>query len=323
MSWQATSWAARQTAGNSGRKALLLLIANAANANGVSFEGRKALARECECRPETVSANLGALEAAKLIARFQRRRDNGSRTTDWIVLAPYWPDRGEMRDGDPQELPEAVARASTKRSGEDFQREENETGQVRNSGSPETVNELNSLSSSSPPATLDLEDGMSQEIRCDAATLLASKTKVGARLVAPKEMGIAAAALAEFNRQANANYGLGGHLSALVGRIRERPSMTAEQHVRLVRAAWRDRWWERNGNGRRPAPGVIYGTAAVFERAVQDATDEANGVKREAPAAVVAQPVRHDRYSDKRQREIEREEAAQRVLAARRLQENQ
>lgn len=142
MSWQATSWAARQTAGNSGRKALLLLIANAASPDGVTYIGRRALADECECRPETVSANLGALEDAGLLTRHQRRRRNGSRATDYIVLAPRWEDRGEMRDGEPDELPEAVAEDACRSHSEEIQPEVFRGGQVRFSGRPpETVTE--------------------------------------------------------------------------------------------------------------------------------------------------------------------------------------
>lgn len=136
MSWQATSWAARQTAGNSGRKALLLLIANATSPDGVTYIGRKTLADECECRPETVSANLRALEEAGLVSRHQRRRRNGSRATDFIVLAPNWKDRGEMRDGDHDELPEAVADDACRRQGEKSSPEVFRGGQVRNPGSP-------------------------------------------------------------------------------------------------------------------------------------------------------------------------------------------
>lgn len=148
MSWQATSWAARQTAGNSGRKALLLLIANATSPDGVTYIGRKTLADECECRPETVSANLGALEAAGLISRHQRRRRNGSRATDFIVLAPNWEDRGEMRDGDHDELPEAVADDASRGHSGKSSPEVFRGGQVRNPGSPpekvtETVNAEN------------------------------------------------------------------------------------------------------------------------------------------------------------------------------------
>lgn len=108
MSWQATSWAARQKAGNTGKKALLLLIANTANAEGVCWVGRVALAQECECRPETITANLACLEASNLISRHRRTRVDGSRTTDWIVLAPQWEDRGDLRDADSDSYDEPV-----------------------------------------------------------------------------------------------------------------------------------------------------------------------------------------------------------------------
>lgn len=125
-------------------------------------------------------------------------------------------------------------------------------------------------------------EGVSPEMQTDAAELLKRKVKVGGRIVSEAEMGKAAAALAEFNRQAGSEFGLGAHLTPLVGRIRERPSYDAEALVRLVQSAWRLKWWERNGKTRRATPAVVFGNAACFENVVQDAVDEKAGHERPA-----------------------------------------
>lgn len=110
----------------------------------------------------------------------------------------------------------------------------------------------------------------------DVNDLLRQKRKVGSKQVSEQEMMIAARAVAEFNRQLGSDYGLGAHLTAIVGRIRDRPSWDAAKHERLVQSAFRVRWWEKSGSGRRPTPNVIYSERS-FESVVQDAADEAAG----------------------------------------------
>ncbi len=100
MSNEATSWAARQGAGDGfGAKLLLMMLANHAGKDGVTVVGRKLLARECGTeRLATVTELFGTLERLGLVGRLERRRGNGSRTSDWTVLAPGAADRGEMID---------------------------------------------------------------------------------------------------------------------------------------------------------------------------------------------------------------------------------
>lgn len=127
---------------------------------------------------------------------------------------------------------------------------------------------------------LDVAPLLTTDLIEDAEALIERKTKVDGRMVTAEEMAIAAVAVAEFNRQSGSEFGLGAHVRAIVGRVRERPSYTPDAHVRLVQSAWRLRWWERSGRGRRATPAVIYGNAGVFEQVVQDAVDEKKGVVR-------------------------------------------
>jgi helix-turn-helix protein len=155
MSFQATSWALRQQTGGHGPKLLLLVLANHASPAGIAFPGRKTLADECECRPATITANMKLLESVGLIRRHERRRQSGSRTSDWIILAPKLRDRGEMLDADPDEYPQTIA-DQAKRSGTETESEvlsgsKNDPGQVRFSGGPYEQSEEQS-------ATPSLED---------------------------------------------------------------------------------------------------------------------------------------------------------------------
>jgi hypothetical protein len=172
MSWQATSWAARQTAGSTVRKAILLLIANDANKAGVCWSGQRRIAEEAECARETVTLNLADMEAEKLIARFPRRRANGSKATDWIVLAPGWTDRGEMVNADIEEVPEFVATAAKRSceapSRESALREADRGGHVSLTGGPETVKET----SSTPP--LPPQGGRSRQMASFREDLMAA-----------------------------------------------------------------------------------------------------------------------------------------------------
>lgn len=66
----------------------------------MTFAGRGDLAERCEVDVGTISANLKRLEEAGLIARVDRNRANGSKTTPYIVLAPSarCADRSPMLD---------------------------------------------------------------------------------------------------------------------------------------------------------------------------------------------------------------------------------
>lgn len=138
MSVEASSWAFAVRGVKSGPKFVLVAIANVADKAGVGFPGRVTLAQATASRPETVSENLGRLADAGLIARVQRRRGNGSRTSDWIILAPHHPDRAPMADALPDDYPDdEVANLARTSSGGESSPEVYPPGQVRNSGAPE------------------------------------------------------------------------------------------------------------------------------------------------------------------------------------------
>lgn len=103
------------------------------------------------------------------------------------------------------------------------------------------------------------------------------------------------------------------HLTQILGKVIECPDMETADFDRVLRAVHAN----PPGflDGKPVGLGDIFGPRA-WTRALENSG-------RALAVVPLAQPVRHDRYSDKRQREIEREEAAQRVLALQQLREDQ
>jgi len=130
-----------------------------------------------------------------------------------------------------------------------------------------------------------LLDRLPMQMREDAKELLRRKERVGGRQVTVIEMLTAANAIFAFNGQAGSSFGLAAHLTAVVERIRERPSWDVDVHERLIESAFRLQWWKRTGRrrGGRVTPAVVYGNSRVFEQVIMDAEDEKKG--REQPAA--------------------------------------
>lgn len=300
MSVEAITWAFAQDGAPGdklapGDKFLLVAIANIVNEAGIGFPGRERLAEMTGWDRATVSRHLKALEERRLIARAERRRANGSRTSDWTVVAPgrcaasRAPIKSPLRDDDfPAEVMALLEPPDDGcvSSGDDLQGDDLPPGQVALSRSPEPSEEPSDRTSSFSDRARELAGDLSglapPEMAADANSLLVGKARVDGRVVTAREIAVAAAALAEFNRQAGSDYGLGAHLTPLVMRSRERPSWDAATFVRLVQSAFRIRWWERRRRGdaggpRRVTPQVVFGNPRCFENVVQDAVDEKAG----------------------------------------------
>lgn len=249
VSSEATSWAWEQDLPTN-EKLLLVRLGESADSDGRCVEPKKKLATWTGSAGNTVQANLRRLEDRRLLTREYRTRVDGGQDVSLIQLhldpsaGQQDPPIGPPLLDPPADLPPSRGRA--------------------NSAPPTTT----SSSSSEEPK-------LTTEELADVADLLKQKRKVGGKIVTEREMLIAAHALSEFNAQLGSSYGLGGALTAIVGRIRDRPRWDAEKHRRLVQSAFRIRWWERTGQKRRPSPNVIYGGG--FENVVQDAADEAAG----------------------------------------------
>jgi|GEM_PF-5841349 len=91
------TWAAAQTTGSPARKAVLLVLADTADAHGVAYPAVRHLVEVTELGERTVRRALADLEEAGLVRRHERRRASGRQRSSIYVLAPTDDDRGQMR----------------------------------------------------------------------------------------------------------------------------------------------------------------------------------------------------------------------------------
>ncbi len=89
MSVQAITWALDYRARSVTEKVILLVLANYANEYGISWPSQRTLADQTALGERTVRRLLGAMEAKGIIRRIQRRRGNGSRQSDMILLLAF------------------------------------------------------------------------------------------------------------------------------------------------------------------------------------------------------------------------------------------
>jgi len=90
MSWQACAWARTVKTGNLTRKGILLLLSDAVDPHtGESFISQSRLAAEAECSVKTIERVFAWMEEEGLIIRKERRRGDGTRTSDLITLKGY------------------------------------------------------------------------------------------------------------------------------------------------------------------------------------------------------------------------------------------
>lgn len=81
MSWHCSAWAKAQRTGSPARKALLLVLADYANAEGVAYPSIETLAEESEQSKSSVIRGLDELVTRGLIIK-QRRREDGFQATN-------------------------------------------------------------------------------------------------------------------------------------------------------------------------------------------------------------------------------------------------
>lgn len=86
MSVQAITWALNVEVKSSAHKAVLIVIANYADADGFCWPSQKTVAKQAACSERTVRNVLSDLEDAGIIARTERRRPDRTFTTDGISL---------------------------------------------------------------------------------------------------------------------------------------------------------------------------------------------------------------------------------------------
>lgn len=90
------------------------------------------------------------------------------------------------------------------------------------------------------------------------------RKKVGGKAVTDAEYSLTSEIVAAFNQAAGTAVTADAHLTPIVGRIREKPDLTAEDHRGIIAAVFAVPWWSGA-----PGPNVIYGNAAQFERSIE------------------------------------------------------
>lgn len=252
MSLQALTWVLEHSEATRGGRCLMFAIANYADARGGGcYASTATLAKEARISRRGTQKALDKLVED---GHIEATGTSSYGTTIYAIVGMQ--QGGELSSPGGGELTDAKVRGSSPKPTKDRQASENAREEQ---------------------ATLGAVD-VGPELLADAEALLAERRRVGGRVVTAAEMGKAAAALDAYNRCAGSDFGLGGQLTRIVMRVRDRPSWDAAAFVRLVESAWRIRWWEQveTSKRRRPNPGVIFGEGA-FENVVQDAADEKRG----------------------------------------------
>ncbi|WP_283471905.1 helix-turn-helix domain-containing protein [Methylosinus trichosporium] len=86
MSLEALTWAKKIGAPSSGAKYLLIMLANYAGRKGESFYPLTEIADDMQVSVDSVRRRLGELQDAGMIARVARLRNDGSRSSDVVIL---------------------------------------------------------------------------------------------------------------------------------------------------------------------------------------------------------------------------------------------
>lgn len=87
MSYQASTWAIEQMCDTATEKAVLLIIASYAGPDGTLFPSQETISRQACCSIKTVERALRVFQDRGWIERTERRRRDGSRTSDLIFMA--------------------------------------------------------------------------------------------------------------------------------------------------------------------------------------------------------------------------------------------
>jgi DNA-binding transcriptional ArsR family regulator len=116
MSIRALNWAWSQRTGGPASKVVLMKLADYSNDTGVAFPSVARIALQCEMSERTVQRHLRALEANRLLTSEERRRADGSRTSNTYTLA-LPPVDDELQSGPDKMSPAPRARRTASGGG--------------------------------------------------------------------------------------------------------------------------------------------------------------------------------------------------------------
>lgn len=230
MSVQHISWAMEQMTGSPSRKAVLVALADYANAtSGKCCPHIATIAKRTELSEATVKRALVELVTAGFFTRGRDRRPDGTLGGYHYVL--------------PAVLVIQVSR-------------ESEPGSTMHSdpGSTVTPQEPGTSLEPNPPVSPPTAESVALRKR----TLMVDRKQA-----TDEEMTLAALILGMWNSRTKQNLRAGEWLAKIIMRCREHPDASLDDHVRVIDHALANPWWTGAAS-----PSVIYGSAAQFERSV-------------------------------------------------------
>lgn len=149
MSVQAITWALQQRVRSATHKAVLLVLANRMDPTGFGWPSQKLVAKESQCCERTVRTVLKDLEEDGVLVRSDRRRKDGSYTSDTVQFAMPMDPAANVAGGDP---------AANPASGKSCQRQDTTAPAANPAGltsfEPNTKNPKKVVAKASPPPNL-------------------------------------------------------------------------------------------------------------------------------------------------------------------------
>lgn len=205
MSIHALSWAWQQPVKDPASKLILLKLADQANDHGECWPARCTIADECGVSVATVKRRIAALAAAGLLDVEERRRDDGSQSSNLYRLrltdprVPVTRPPGLSSDPPPGS---AVTRHEPK-----------------------------------VEPTVELTSSLRSDVE------RAEPKTVDHRPVTYAEREAARAILEAFNRLAGSRFTESVWIPKVIMRVREHPELTIDEHSRIIAANLAHPWW--------------------------------------------------------------------------------
>lgn len=239
---------------------ILLKLADLADDEGVTGRYGPAtnavLEQASRANRATVQRNLRRLEQTDPPELLVLERGTGRRATQYQVVVGLPRERWQGELEGPQNAAPGPSENAAPGAAES-------TGQGPSAAAP----------GAAPARPVDVEDvsAKADAVTDDSRVAPASargELDPGARRVAksgvtPDEWITAGLLLDEFNQWAGTSYSLTAHYAPIVGRLREHPGLSVDEHRQVIEAAFLRPWWHDA-----PAPTVVYGNAAQFERCI-------------------------------------------------------
>lgn len=257
MSLDASKWAWTQVAdqGLGAAEALVLLrIADHAsrqeNGEFSCWPGVDQLAEATGRGEKTVRRALTSLEDAGLIGRERRVKGKGRGRSVDLILLPVegWTNRSEspVSESDQAVTPTGKSEEST-----------GQPDPTNRSSSPDQpVIVTGPTGHSDPPLYGEPEKEPEEEPTREPV-------RVGGREVAEEEHQLTFSLIRAFAVEAQQRFTPENWIEFVVPCLRAHPELTENDHLAIIRANFREPWWEGP-----PTPAVIYSRVSVFERAL-------------------------------------------------------